>query len=435
MIRTMRGRESGMSFWPFVGALLLLFVVGYLWYEADQKASSLELRLATLEPRHKAAEERFAELNRELLELGKVTGYTDAGGKPDKEQIKAGTQRFLANVGQSFKVSIPTRRYELLGDAGGPIEARDAETVTVNFMPPTAELPHEPTMESALPIVVSAAAQQTSAYQSMVERAATEVQAKATLQQQHEQAIATLNTQVADLRTEAQSRTAERQEMERNLKEQIDQLRVQVEQATSETQELRAQSETQVARLEARLAEKTGEVVSLTAREVPFAAEGPDGEVLASGAGVVVVNRGKADMLMPGTVFTVLGRQKGGTLFPKATIKVTTVDDQTARARVVEQVPGHPIVQGDLVQSATYSPKRQLRFALVGDFTKMGRSVAEARLRSLGAQIDHEVTPETHYLVVGGATESVEETPEYRRAKEYGIQTLSEAQLEHFTRY
>ena len=126
------------------------------------------------------------------------------------------------------------------------------------------------------------------------------------------------------------------------------------------------------------------------------------------------------------------GNGGGGGLVQTGTIKVTVVDENSARCAVLEA--SDVISEGDLIQSGTYSPNRQLTFVLLGEFNKMGKSQAERRLEQLGAQVDENVSTMTHYLVVGTG-DSLETTPQYVAAKTFGTAIITEAQLQSFTNY
>jgi NAD-dependent DNA ligase len=160
---------------------------------------------------------------------------------------------------------------------------------------------------------------------------------------------------------------------------------------------------------------------------------------VAEGGGFVVVDLGKADNLIAGTNFDVYAIGKGGRQVPKGTIKVIRVDNDTAQAQVMQQYDAYsPLVAGDQIRSLTYDPNETIHVALVGRFSKMGRSDAAARLRALGVVVDEAVGIDTHYLVVGAPeseAEPIEETSAYKAADLYGITKISERELSRFTMY
>ena len=104
------------------------------------------------------------------------------------------------------------------------------------------------------------------------------------------------------------------------LRDQITSLTAQLEQVRSELDVARSDAESQITALTNRVNQRQAEIVRLNDRARPILSEGPDGSVLTAGYGTVIVDRGKQDWLMPGTIFTVLGRRKGGALYVKGTI-------------------------------------------------------------------------------------------------------------------
>ncbi len=167
----------------------------------------------------------------------------------------------------------------------------------------------------------------------------------------------------------------------------------------------------------------------------------PDGEVLASSSitGIAVVNRGKKDNLKPGTVFEVYNFAKGGVKRAKGYIKVLDVKDTSAKCRILRQAGGDPIVEGDLIANELYNPGKTLHFFILGKLAKYGVTEATALLEKLGNKVDSKITVDTDYLLLGSkASESdgeLEDTPEYKKAKELGLKVITERDLEAFTKY
>jgi NAD-dependent DNA ligase len=222
------------------------------------------------------------------------------------------------------------------------------------------------------------------------------------------------------------------------LNEKVAQKEQAIQKVNGDLEQKTKQSSENEAKLIAQVNEAQGQIRTLVQRDAPILTEGPDGEVIIADNGVAIVNRGKTAWLMPGTIFDVLGRAKGGATYKKGSIKVTNCDDETARAAIVEENPRDPITKGDLIQSPIYSPNRQLHFVLIGDFKKMGRSQAEAVLGKLGAKVDAKVSSETNYLVVGAPAagqESLDDTEAVKTAKDLGIKMITEEQLSWFCRY
>jgi hypothetical protein len=168
----------------------------------------------------------------------------------------------------------------------------------------------------------------------------------------------------------------------------------------------------------------------------------PDGSILSVSdkQDFAVIDLGKANNnLLAGTNFDVYAIGKGGQEIPKGMIKVRRVDGETSDCAVLTVLDRfNPIAPGDKIRSMTYSPKETVRFALVGRFSRMGKSDMAQRLRSLGVEVDDKVSIHTTYLVVGAPendAQPIEETPEYKAAELYGIQKTTERELSRFTQY
>ncbi len=433
-----RARERGMSYWPFVVSLVALLVVTFMWYEAMKVEEDLRSDASRAKTATSEWQTKYTAMNNRLLELVDSTGYAGTDSYPDKEAIGADVQKFLTSMREQLTLEFETDKFAPTGD-GGKIEQIGQGKFRVTYMPAEAELARATTVESVFPIVLAAAKRMLVDVNHHVQQKATAESGLASAQSAHGNSLTQKDQTISDLQTQMQALQANLAEQGSDLRDQIAALEGNLNSARSELEEFRAQSDKTVADLSNKLSQSKGEVMRLNQREVPFVSEGPDGEVLAADAGMAILDRGKTDMLMPGTVFTVLGRAKGGALYAKGIVKVTSVDAETARCRVIEEASrADPIGSGDLVQSGTYSPNRKLHFHLLGEFSRMGKSQAESRLTSLGASIDNDVLTTTHYLVMGTpgpGVDNLEDTDAYRRAKEYGTPIITESQLSSFTRY
>jgi len=432
MIGKIRGREAGMSFWPFVVALVLVLVAVVFWYDGTKDHEKTKQDLATKAAEAQSWKDRFGEANKKLIALVDVTGYPDAASHPDAEKLQTELVGFADKWREKATIEFDNDRYTATG-AGGAVEKLQGNRIRVTYLPLKGEVTTL-SVETLLPMLESAANRMQVDIKRAFESAYASAAEVATLKTKQAAELAAKDAKNSADSAAAAAANAAATERERELRDQLTAKDAAVTQAQTELEALRAKATETEARLTREVSQKSAEIGTLVRRDAPAVSEGPDGEVLAAGSGIAVVNRGKQHMLMPGTTFTVLGRRKGGDLVTKGVLHVTLVNETTAEARVVDEVANDPIGKGDLVQSAIYSPNRQLRFVLLGDFRKMGRSQAEARLKSLGAAVDANVSSLTHYLVVGGG-ENLEESEAYRRAKEFQVTILTEEALSSFTMY
>jgi hypothetical protein len=429
------GRESGMSAIPFVISLFVVAGFAIAWYKTDQENTDLKSKVASAKVEAEGFQKKYEAVNNRLLELTEVTGFGDAEGKPDKAAITAALAGTLEKLRTSYTIEFTAQKYTATGQ-GGLLETIQGDKVKVAYIAAKDQLTN-PTIQTALPIFEGAAGRMAVDVKRYVESNAAEMKSKAEMLASHTAAIGEKDTAYAGLRAEYDQSKRSNEETIRDLRDQVSNKDTALQQAQTETEAVKEEKDKAVAKLSGELNQKVAEIQTLVRREKPFISEGPDGEVVSAGSGLVIINRGTKDMLMPGTTFSVLGRIKGGALVPKGTLKVVRCNDQTAECRILQESGNSPITGGDLIQSPIYSPNRQMHFSFVGEFQKMGRSQAEARLKQLGAAVDGDVTPQTHYLVVGNAPagEAIEDSTAWKRAREFGVTILTEAELDSFTMY
>jgi len=429
-------RESGMSAIPFVVSLLFVVGLGVAWYNADKEATDLRAKAMKSAADATEWQKRLEAESNFNLELTEATGFGNAQGKPDKAAIQAALSAALDKWREKFTLEFAPDKYQATG-TGGTVEKIAGEKIRVSYIPAKDQISN-PSVQAILPLFEAAAARLLNDVKRYVESNSSEMKSKAEMLASKDKTISEKDTAYSGLQAQGDQTKRTLEEQVRELRDQLQAKDQVIQQAQAELETVKAEKDKAVAKLSSELSQKAAEIQTLVRRDQPFISEGPDGEVISAGAGVVIVGRGKKDMLMPGTVFDVLGRVKGGDLVRKGTIKVVVCSDETAQCAIVAiDDPNNPINGGDAIDSKTYSPGRTMHFSLVGEFKKMGRAQAEARLKQLGASVDAAVNSATHYLVVGtpGAGENIEESDSWKRAKEFGVTILTEAQLASFTMY
>lgn len=431
-----RARERGMSFWPFAVSLLGLIVFIILWFSAASERDNANAAAARAENQRQAAVKEKEETLSRLGAVSKEVGFLAGGNMSDPAEILRQLKEYGPKIRDTLTVEFPADRYQETGE-GGKVEKADGGRVKVTYLT-EAELADTPTVQGFLSKFETAAKRMKFDIDRAFNAAGQAATEKETAVKADQDTIKQKDARIAELTGEKAALDNQMREKEQELKEQIAQLTSQKDAKDTELETLRKQASENEAKLLAQLNEAQGQVRTLVQREAPIVSEGPDGEVVVADNGVAIVNRGKAHWLQPGTTFDVWGLAKGGAKYRKGSIKVTSCDDETARAAVVEESAKDPITKGDLIQSLTYSPNRQMHFVLVGDFKKMGRSQAEAVLKKLGAAVDNRVTADTNFLVVGlpaAGQESLDDTDAVKAAKDLGIRMITEEQLASFCRY
>ena len=143
--------------------------------------------------------------------------------------------------------------------------------------------------------------------------------------------------------------------------------------------------------------------------EVPPA----DGKILKVQAqeDICYINIGFKDNLLAGTSFSVYSATIG---IPndgegKATIEVTTVNREVSVCRIIKQDKSDPILEGDLISSAAYDPRRTYTFFVIGEFDMLdpgrmgvnGSDQIKALIKRSGGKIVNKLDLTTDYLVAG----------------------------------
>lgn len=432
-----RARERGMSYWPFVITLVTTIFFVIQWYQTDEKLTKARSDAVAAKATASQATTKWETEHQKMLDLQDVLGATwcDETGYPDKAKIEAGLTAVKTAMVDGLRLKIDVTKFTETGE-GGKIEKIGQEPAVVVYAS-KGEYDGITNWAQFVPSFMTSAKRMLSDVGTAVNKSQ-QVQAElASAIEAQKAAISAKDDARSQVETQLASTRAAAQQTEQDLREQIDSLNGQLRTARDETTAVREEKDQMEAALTNEVSQAKAEIVRLVDRARPLLSEGPDGSVLTARGGVAVIDRGKKDKLMPGTIFSVWGLAKGGVRYHKGSIKVVTVADDTSRASILESLDGDPILGGDLIQSTTYSPKEKLSFALVGEFVKMGRGDAATRLRALGCDVHDTVVPTTHYLVVGvpAEGETLEETESYRRAKEFGVTIITEAQLASFTRY
>ena len=133
--------------------------------------------------------------------------------------------------------------------------------------------------------------------------------------------------------------------------------------------------------------------------------------------GQIFIDIGRQQRLQAGTTFEVFETadqiRSTGDEGPrgKASIQVMRVGDLTSTARIIRSTPGRPVVRGDLLANAVYSPSHRYRFLVHGKFNIDGDkfpSTAETdlivqRIKDWGGTVSGEdrVTGDLDFVVIG----------------------------------
>jgi hypothetical protein len=144
-----------------------------------------------------------------------------------------------------------------------------------------------------------------------------------------------------------------------------------------------------------------------------------DGEVAAiePADNIVVITLGRRDKLVIGMTFSVFGtaseiRPAGpaGEYAPgKAVVEVISIDETSARCRVVRASRGNPVVVGDVIANPVYDPTKTYNFVVFGNFdvnrdgdaTPYERDALVAIIERWGGKVIDEISGDLDFLVLG----------------------------------
>jgi hypothetical protein len=148
--------------------------------------------------------------------------------------------------------------------------------------------------------------------------------------------------------------------------------------------------------------------------------ENPDGHITSVNQRLrmVSIDIGRADGLLRQTTFSVYDHDENGVsnAKSKARIEVVSLGDHLSEARILEDTPANPIINGDVIHSPAWSPGQRVRFALamkmdinkdriddydmVKNIIQMNGGVIDAELRPDGTRVGN-ISVNTRYFVQG----------------------------------
>ncbi|MEN8148837.1 MAG: hypothetical protein ABFS86_03380 [Planctomycetota bacterium] len=446
----MRRLERGASYVPLIIVVVLL-VVAIVWaYIKHDEADKLAKDLATADRKAKVESDRRADMAVYLNELSDYVGFSltdsdEAKGKLieykiDRDAISEFIKAKFEEL-KALKRDFPEGIYDFTNADGGRIEKTEGGMVTVRYVEPGL-IPSEGTLEGLYVLMRSGMDKMLVDMQAMF---TVLKDAKSTAKSDVEGRDKTIGEKDAEIQritADRNSLQASRIQLESDLKATISGLEDAKRALEVELDGARKDSREEVSLLNNEIAALKQNIIKLKKlKEIVEAPIGPDGEILAvaEGQNIAVINRGKFHHLQAGLTFDVYTLGKGAAKVYKGVITVLDVDTHTAKVRIIKTNNlMNPIVKGDQIESLAYNADQKLNFVLLGRFQKYGRSDAMKRLEQIGQGVQKHVDIYTNYLVLGAPENedsSLEDSDDYRRAKELGIRVITEKQLSTFLLY
>jgi hypothetical protein len=141
--------------------------------------------------------------------------------------------------------------------------------------------------------------------------------------------------------------------------------------------------------------------------------------------GLVYLDLGRLERVIPGMLFKVYSLKKGGTKADRGLIRLVEVGEKHSKGIIV--VEPSPIREGDFVYDEFFEPGRPRTFAFAGELIGRIPSGELAKLiRGFGDKFTPVANAKTDFLVVG---RGYEKDPNYAIAQKWGIKVIREKDL------
>ena len=143
-----------------------------------------------------------------------------------------------------------------------------------------------------------------------------------------------------------------------------------------------------------------------------------DGEIigLSPADNAVFISLGRKDKVRLGMQFGVYSEPTAiqpdgeGSYSPgKAFIEIIRIRENDALARIIRELPGNPVVRGDVIANPVYDPNKTYTFLVYGNFdvdgdgrsTPLERADLRAQIVEWGGRVTDELSGEVDFLVLG----------------------------------
>lgn len=386
----MRGENQGLQIAviTFVMTTIFLSVTTFLFYRQAEEA---EVAAASAQSAAADANTKAANLAAEAMRLREITGFA-AGETIDN--INATLSREMAELEQ---LTIPQDKQNY----------RDALRFTLTALKDRdARLAEADTQIATLKA-------QNQAYKAQLDA---QVQA--------------FQEQVKNAEAMASARHNEKVNADAENTKKLDELQKKMQDQVAEADKKSKEQEEQIKQHGEKIAKLTQTVQSLDEKIDqldPDVFEDPDGEIrwVNQKTHTVWINRGSADNLRRQTTFSVVAAGEHVVLTEKrkGRIEVTQIlGEHLAEARILEDDPYDPIVQGDQIYTPLWHPGRQVHFAIAGfidvdgdgrddrdvivSLIEMSGGVIDEQLLADGSRVGPGMTIDTRYLVFGKSPET-----------------------------
>ncbi len=403
-------RERGIGNMPFIAVLILFVVCLAFSIIAKDEADTLKSSNAALRKDNTDKDNKVVEAENAYDALLEKTGLTaeelvrKGGVMPKPDAIRAAVQAFLTGVSKdmakSGECTLSTKHYTV--PQGAPAQETKGEDVLIKFYVQGQSddtLTVKGLVDSiprSLALAATIASEnntkfttEVDAYRKRVDELAKANAASKTSYTSDiaskQAALETTQGDLATTRDNVRGLTDVRDQMESEL--------ATAKQEAAKSVRL-AQRET---------AAWKGRVINEKEKKAIAMAEDPkDGEILVASDtfGTVWINLGRQHKVSAGQKFTVWRAGKGNVREDVAMIRVLSVEQTRAEARIIKE-SGVSVVKGMNISNPFYSPTDTLRVHISGDLKRYTTDTAKARLAASGVTMVDRLDDTVQIIVLG----------------------------------
>lgn len=404
-----RSSVRGMSAIPFILALVLFLIAGYLAYHFNSQLEEALVQEREADTRAKAEAGLRGAVIDKLKEAATNVGWSDTGTAIPEVNIVE-----LAKARQALMAKYPASRVSETGLTW----SKEESDLTLELMLKD--------LSAALDVQIGKVKQLETELETKRDQLASESRKQTERETQLDTRVGELE---ANLRVTEEERDKNRedrekareelQEVQTNLRDEMDRQRKEDQQKIRETERTLGVVRGDLERL--RIKE---DVVHARADEI-------DGSVVEANMdlNLVYLDLTLEDGLRVGTRFDVIRIIKGSVEVFIGVVDVRKVNDQWAECNVLTLTdPMSPIVAGDKVRNPIYDPKRQRVFTFAGSTANplYSREEMSRMIEEFGGKVIPTTDVTTDVIVLGAGYES---DPNFIRGQELHLEAITEAEL------
>lgn len=238
------------------------------------------------------------------------------------------------------------------------------------------------------------------------------------IQRAHDGTIANLNSQVSAFQKEVETYREGTNKAREDMEARVSQVRADAEAKESDLLSRIAKLQEETIILQGIVADLRNKNASSVVRgEAEFALV--DGQVIGvnPAASTCTIGIGRKNKLKLGMTFaaypdgnSIKADKRTGEYLPgKAALEVINVGESSSTCRIISEVRGSPVLNGDVIANAIYDPNKVYKFLVYGNFdansdgvyTPLERNDLQAIIEAWGGRIEKDLAGDLDFLVLG----------------------------------